>query len=136
MTVTYHHKPNIRHTWHRPSLFQRLSQTRRHHLQSLLSIRRKSNRRSFFPNDRTRVEDFDFPLGMFALRVSSRLARPFASRLASTQSTLLLLEQADGKLESSSLSALTAASQLGGSVTALVVGEGGTVDTAVEQARK
>lgn len=49
---------------------------------------------------------------------------------------LLYLEHQNGILESSSLSALTAAEQLGGSVTGLIVGSPGEIEPIVENAKK
>ena len=48
-------------------------------------------------------------------------ASPASARLAST---LAVLEQKDGKLNPSSLSAITAGTKLGGSITAFVAGSG------------
>ena len=49
---------------------------------------------------------------------------------------LVFLEHRQGVLEPGSLSALTAASQLGGQVSALIVGDKAHVDSAVEEAKK
>jgi hypothetical protein len=49
---------------------------------------------------------------------------PRSGSLARLLSSLAILEQRDGKLNSSSLSAVTAAQKLGGSVTGLVAGKG------------
>lgn len=49
---------------------------------------------------------------------------------------LILLEHRSGNIESGSLSALTAASQLGGQVTGLIVGGPGEVEGVVEKAKK
>ncbi|KAI5827611.1 electron transfer flavoprotein, alpha subunit [Schizophyllum commune Tattone D] len=62
------------------------------------------------------------------------LARGYAS--AVSPRTLVLLEHRGGSLESGSLSALTAASQLGGEVTGLVFGSPEEVPKIVEEAKK
>jgi electron transfer flavoprotein alpha subunit len=49
---------------------------------------------------------------------------------------LVLLEHRNGSIEPSSLAALSAANQLGGQVTGLVVGGPGQVDGIVEAAKK
>ena len=49
---------------------------------------------------------------------------------------LIFLEHRSGDIESSSLSALTAAGQLGGLVTGLIVGGPGEVEGVVEKAKK
>jgi len=51
-------------------------------------------------------------------------------------STLVYLEHHDGDIDTGSLSALTAAGQLGGSVTGLVVGKPGYVEGVIEKAKK
>lgn len=61
-------------------------------------------------------------------------ARTYATPAGSTHA-LVFLEHHDGALDASSLSALTAARQLGGKVTALVVGGEGT-ESVVEKAKK
>ena len=58
------------------------------------------------------------------------------SRLASTSSSLLLIEHSGGNIEGGTLSALTAASALGGSVTGLVIGGPEEVKAISEKARK
>ncbi|KAF8335889.1 uncharacterized protein EI90DRAFT_3144815 [Cantharellus anzutake] len=60
--------------------------------------------------------------------------RPFASATSPTHS-LLFIEHRSGELEAGSLSALTAASKLGGKVTALIVGGPGEVDTIVAKVK-
>ena len=60
--------------------------------------------------------------------------RTYATPAGSTHA-LVFIEHRDGDLDSGSLSALTAASQLGGKVTGLVVGGEG-VGGVVEKARK
>ncbi|KAE8352175.1 hypothetical protein BDV28DRAFT_158090 [Aspergillus coremiiformis] len=76
-----------------------------------------------------------------ALRaVRSQLAprafnQPTASALARLLSTLAVLEQRDGKLQNSSLSAIAAAQKLGGTVTAFVAGNGVKGTSAVEAAK-
>lgn len=49
---------------------------------------------------------------------------------------LVFLEHRDGAIDSGSLSALTAAEQLGGEVTGLIVGGPDEVETVVAKARK
>jgi electron transfer flavoprotein alpha subunit len=68
-----------------------------------------------------------------AVLSQSLLRRGYAS--ASSPHALVLLEQRGGVLESGSLSALTAAQQLGGKVTGLIIG-GSEVDGAVGKAKK
>ncbi|KAE8394559.1 ribosomal protein L1p/L10e family-domain-containing protein [Aspergillus alliaceus] len=76
-----------------------------------------------------------------ALRaVRSQLAprafnQPTASALARLLSTLAVLEQRDGKLQGSSLSAIAAAQKLGGPVTAFVAGTGVKGTSAAEAAK-
>jgi electron transfer flavoprotein alpha subunit len=48
----------------------------------------------------------------------------------------VFLEHRKGKIEAGSLSALTAASQLGGQVSALIVGDSENVGGVVERAKK
>ncbi|KAJ5775757.1 uncharacterized protein N7511_000768 [Penicillium nucicola] len=57
------------------------------------------------------------------------------SALARLLSTLAVLEQRDGKLQSSSLSAIAAAQKLGGSVTGFVAGSGVKATSAAEAAK-
>lgn len=57
------------------------------------------------------------------------------SALARLLSTLAVLEQRNGKIQGSSLSAITAAQKLGGSVTAFVAGSGVTAGAAAEAAK-
>ena len=61
--------------------------------------------------------------------------RLFASATSPTHS-LLLVEHRSGEIEAGTLSALTAASRLGGKVTAIVVGGSGDVDPIVEKVKK
>ncbi|GMF69973.1 unnamed protein product [Aspergillus oryzae] len=73
-----------------------------------------------------------------ALRaVRSQLAPPAfnQSALARLLSTLAVLEQRDGKLQASSLSAIAAAQKLGGPVTAFVAGNGVKGTSAAEAAK-
>ena len=58
------------------------------------------------------------------LRLSQPTVLPQYSALARLLSTLALLEQREGKLNVSSLAAVTAAQKLGGSVTSFVAGSG------------
>ena len=58
------------------------------------------------------------------LRSSRSLLSPFHSSLARYLSSLAILEQREGKLQNASLSAVTAAQKLGGSVTGIVAGSG------------
>lgn len=60
----------------------------------------------------------------------------FYASSSSSPHALLFLEHQNGALESSSLSALTAAEQLGGSVTGLIVGSTEEVEVVVEKAKK
>lgn len=62
------------------------------------------------------------------------LARTYAT--AASPHALVFLEHRQGDLESASLSALTAASQLGGQVTGLVVGSPEEVPSVVEKAKR
>lgn len=55
---------------------------------------------------------------------------------ATSPHALVFLEHRQGVIDSGSLSALTAASQLGGKVSALVVGAPDHLPTVVEQAKK
>jgi electron transfer flavoprotein alpha subunit len=57
------------------------------------------------------------------------------SALARLLSTLAVLEQRDGKLQNSSLSAIAAAQKLGGPVTAFLAGAGVKSTSAAEAAR-
>ncbi|KZF23495.1 electron transfer flavo protein, alpha subunit [Xylona heveae TC161] len=68
------------------------------------------------------------------LRPSKPTVTSPASALARLLSTLALLEQREGKLNPSSLSAVTAAQKLGGSITGFVAGSG--VKAVAEQAAK
>ncbi|KAL2825301.1 hypothetical protein BDW59DRAFT_172395 [Aspergillus cavernicola] len=61
--------------------------------------------------------------------------QPTASALARLLSTLAVLEQRDGKLQSSSVSAISAALRLGGPVTAFVAGNGVKATSAAEAAQ-
>lgn len=75
----------------------------------------------------------------FISRSVLRQARPqlrtlSASRLQRLLSTLALLEQNNGKLNTGSLSAVTAAKQLGGPITAFVAG--GNIKSVAEEAAK
>ena len=60
----------------------------------------------------------------------------FYATSSSSPHALLFIEHQNGVLESSSLSALTAAQQLGGSVTGLIVGNSEEVKDVVEKAKK
>jgi electron transfer flavoprotein alpha subunit len=55
---------------------------------------------------------------------------------APSPNALIYLEHQHGEIDSGSLSALTAAGQLGGNVTGVVVGKPGLVEGIVEKARK
>ncbi|KAG1878018.1 hypothetical protein DFJ58DRAFT_902930 [Suillus subalutaceus] len=63
-------------------------------------------------------------------------ARVFSAKQAASPHALVFLEHRQGDLDSASLSALTAASQLGGQVTGLVVGSPEEVPSVVEKAKK
>lgn len=65
----------------------------------------------------------------------SRALNQPTSALARLLSTLAVLEQRNGKLQPSSLSAIAAAQKLGGSVTGFVAGSGVKGTTAVEAAK-
>ncbi|PLN79293.1 ribosomal protein L1p/L10e family-domain-containing protein [Aspergillus taichungensis] len=69
------------------------------------------------------------------LNPSRAFNRPTASAYARLLSTLALLEQRDGKLQGSSLSAIAAAQKLGGPVTAFLAGSGVKGTSAVEAAK-
>lgn len=58
------------------------------------------------------------------LRQSHPIAVPQYSAFARLASTLAVLEQKDGKLNPASLSAITAGTKLGGSITAFLAGSG------------
>jgi electron transfer flavoprotein alpha subunit len=62
------------------------------------------------------------------------LVRSYAT--AASPHALVFLEHHQGDLDSASLSALTAASQLGGQVTSLVVGSPEEVPSVVEKAKR
>ena len=62
------------------------------------------------------------------------ITRAYAT--ATSPHALVLLEHKNGTIESSSLSALTAAQQLGGSITGLIVGSSDQVPTVLERAKK
>ena len=64
----------------------------------------------------------------------SLITRAYAT--ATCPHALVLLEHKDGAIEPASLSALTAAQQLGGAVTGLVVGSPDQVPPALERAKK
>lgn len=63
------------------------------------------------------------------------LRQPASSALARLLSTLAVLEQRDGKLQNSSLSAIAAAQKLGGPVTAFLAGAGVKGTSAAEAAK-
>lgn len=63
------------------------------------------------------------------------LRQPSSSALARLLSTLAVLEQREGKLQSSSLSAIAAAQKLGGPVTAFLAGSGVKGTSAAEAAK-
>jgi electron transfer flavoprotein alpha subunit len=63
------------------------------------------------------------------------LRQPISSALARLLSTLAVLEQRDGKLQNSSLSAIAAAQKLGGPVTAFLAGAGVKGTSAAEAAK-
>jgi len=67
------------------------------------------------------------------LRVQS-LTRPYST--TSSPHALVFLEHSQGIVDSGSLSALTAATQLGGSVTGLIVGDSEQVNSVLENAKK
>lgn len=68
------------------------------------------------------------------LRPTLSLSRSYAT--ATPPHALVFIEQRGGVIDSGSLSALTAATQLGGEVTGLIVGESGEVEKAVESVKK
>jgi electron transfer flavoprotein alpha subunit len=75
---------------------------------------------------------------MYRLRTLP-ITRAFASRTYATATSphaLVLLEHRSGNIESGSLSALTAAQQLGGQVTGLIIGGPDQVPGILEQAKK
>lgn len=63
------------------------------------------------------------------------LSQPASSALARLLSTLAVLEQRDGKLQNSSLSAIAASQKLGGSVTGFLAGSGVKGTSAAEAAK-
>ena len=77
---------------------------------------------------------------MFRSQLLARPARTlvFSRTYATTTSphALVFLEHRGGTIDSGSLSALTAAEQLGGKVTGLIVGAPDEVKQAVEKAKK
>ena len=70
----------------------------------------------------------------YCLRSSRNLPSPLHSTLAHYLSSLAILEQREGKLQNASLSAVTAAQKLGGSITGIVAGSG--VKSVAEEASK
>jgi electron transfer flavoprotein alpha subunit len=68
------------------------------------------------------------------LQSSTATTVPHISALARLLSSLAVLEQRDGKLNVSSLAAVTAAQKLGGSVTGIVAGSG--IKAVAEEAAK
>lgn len=68
--------------------------------------------------------------------LSSRRLITRAYATATSPHALVLLEHKDGAIESASLSALTAAQQLGGAVTGLVIGSPDQVPAVLERAKK
>lgn len=66
---------------------------------------------------------------------SQPIYRSQLSALSRLLSTLAVLEQRDGKIQGSSLSAITAAQKLGGSVTAFVAGGGVKAGVAAEASK-
>lgn len=78
---------------------------------------------------------------MLGLRATTSIAsrRVLINRTyttASSPNALLYLEHRNGVIESASLSALTAAEQLGGQVTGLIIGGKDEVSKIVEEAKK
>lgn len=69
------------------------------------------------------------------LQPARKLSQPASPALARLLSTLAVLEQRNGKLESSSLSAIVAAQKLGGSVTGFLAGSGVKGTAAAEAAK-
>lgn len=67
------------------------------------------------------------------IRVQS-LTRSYAT--ASSPHALVFLEHNQGVVDSGSLSALTAAAQLGGRVTGLIIGDAEQVNSVLEKAKK
>ncbi len=70
------------------------------------------------------------------LRTSCRRAFARSYATATSPHALVFLEHRAGILESGSLSALTAAEQLGGEISALVVGSAEHVPSVVDQVKK
>ena len=68
--------------------------------------------------------------------LSSRRLITRAYATATSPHALVLLEHKNGAIESASLSALTAAQQLGGAVTGLVIGSPDQVPAVLESAKK
>lgn len=68
------------------------------------------------------------------LRPTLSISRSYAT--TTSPHALVFIEQREGVIDSGSLSALTAATQLGGEVTGLIVGGPGEVEKAVESAKK
>jgi hypothetical protein len=69
------------------------------------------------------------------LNPTRALRQPASSALARLLSTLAVLEQREGKLQNSSLSAIAAAQKLGGPVTAFLAGSGVKGTSAAEAAK-
>ncbi|KAG8921660.1 Electron transfer flavoprotein alpha-subunit [Tulasnella sp. 418] len=67
-------------------------------------------------------------------RFSTRNAQQL--RYASSSNSLLIIEHQNGKIDAGSLSALTAASQIGGEVTGLIYGAPGEIEQVIESAKK
>jgi electron transfer flavoprotein alpha subunit len=73
------------------------------------------------------------------LRTSLKRVHHSALRFYATAASpraLLFLEHSNGNIESGSLSALTAAKQLGGEVTGILVGDSSSVGPVLEKAKK
>lgn len=68
--------------------------------------------------------------------LSRALVRSYATSPSPSPHALVFLEHRDGELDSASLSALTAASQLGGKVTGLLAGAPDQVPGVLDKAKK
>lgn len=113
---------------------------------TVTELRRDRYSRYLYRNASVTVISANFTLASFCqhletkmLRTRSALCyRAFARAYATSPSphALVFLEHREGILDSGSLSALTAAGQLGGEVTGLVVGGPNELDSVVAKAKK
>lgn len=81
---------------------------------------------------------FALPSAMLRIRTAATLSRTFTRSYATSPPphALVFLEHRDGELDSASLSALTAASRLGGKVTGLIAGAPDHVPGVLDKAKR